>query len=50
MIESARQAPAFAEGRENHDCAVHVPQDIDVKAVREKTSLPQKVNPPGFSA
>jgi len=29
MIESARQALAFAKGEETHGCAVHVPDDID---------------------
>jgi putative transcriptional regulator len=41
MIESARQALAFVEGREDHDCVVHVPDEIDVKAIREKISLSQ---------
>jgi putative transcriptional regulator len=41
MIESARQALAFAKGREKHGCEVHVPGDIDVKAIREKISLSQ---------
>jgi putative transcriptional regulator len=41
MIESARQALAFAEGRENRGCVVHVPEEIDVKAIREKISLSQ---------
>jgi putative transcriptional regulator len=41
MIESARQALAFAEGREDNGCVVHVPEDIDVKAIREKISLSQ---------
>ena len=41
MIESARQALAFARGRENRDCKVHVPDNIDVKAIREKISLSQ---------
>jgi len=36
MIESARQALAFAEGRDDHGCVVHVPDEIDVKAIREK--------------
>ena len=40
MIESARQALAFAEG-EAHGCAVHVADEIDVKAIREKISLSQ---------
>jgi DNA-binding transcriptional regulator YiaG len=42
MIESARQALAFARGRKNHGCEVHVPDDIDVKAIREKISLSQE--------
>jgi putative transcriptional regulator len=41
MIESARQALAFSQSRKNHGCEVHVPDDIDVKAIREKISLSQ---------
>lgn len=41
MIASARQALAFAKGKEDHGCEVHVPDDIDVKAIREKISLSQ---------
>src|SRR5256885_7343485 len=41
MIESAREAIAFAQGRQNHGCEMHVPDDIDVKAIREKISLSQ---------
>jgi putative transcriptional regulator len=41
MIESATQALAFAQGKENHGCAVHVPDDINVRAIREKISLSQ---------
>lgn len=41
MIESAKQAFAFAKGGNTHGCAVHVPADIDVKAIREKISLSQ---------
>ena len=41
MIESARQALAFAQGKEGHGCEVHVPDDINVKAIREKISLSQ---------
>jgi putative transcriptional regulator len=41
MIQSAKQALAFAKGQTNHGCVVHVPQDIDVKAIREKISLSQ---------
>ena len=39
MIESARQALAFAEGRDDHGCVVHIADEIDVKAIREKISL-----------
>ena len=41
MIESARQALAFAKGKPGDGCVVHVPDDIDVKAIREKISLSQ---------
>ena len=41
LIESARQALAFAKGKEDHGCEVHVPDDIDVKAIRENISLSQ---------
>ena len=37
MIVSARQALAFAAGKEDQ----HVPDDIDVKAIRERISLTQ---------
>lgn len=41
LIESARQALAFAKGKEDHGREVHVPDDIDVKAIRENISLSQ---------
>ena len=41
MIESAKQALAFATGKKDHGCEVHVPDNIDVKAIREKISLSQ---------
>ena len=34
-------ALAFAEGREGHGCVVHVPDEIDVQAIREKIALSQ---------
>ena len=33
MIESARQALAFAQGRDDHGCTVHVPNEIEVKVI-----------------
>jgi len=41
MIEGARQALAFAKGHRGHGCEVHVPEDIDVRAIRERISLSQ---------
>jgi len=40
-IESARQALAFAASKESHGCVVHVPDEIDVRAIREAISLSQ---------
>ena len=40
MIESARQALAFTKGEDN-GCEVHVPDEINVKAIREKIALSQ---------
>lgn len=40
MIESAKQALAFAQGDES-GCRVHVPERVDVRAIREKIRLSQ---------
>ena len=41
ITESARQALAFAQGKPNHGCVAHVPEKIDVKAIRETIALSQ---------
>ena len=41
MIASAKEALAFAKGRQNHGYEVHIPNNIDVKAIRERISLSQ---------
>lgn len=41
MIASAKQALAFAKGEEGHGCIVHVPDTIDVKAIRKKVEMSQ---------
>ena len=41
MIESARQALAFAKAEVDSGCVAHVPDEIDVKAIREKIALSQ---------
>jgi len=44
MIASARQALAFAKGNKDHGCEVHVPDDIDVKAIsREDCSFAERI-------
>ena len=41
MIASANQALAFATGKENHGCTVHIPDAIDVRAIRAKVDMSQ---------
>ena len=41
IIASARQALAFARGEKDHGCVVHIPDAIDVKAIREKVDMSQ---------
>ena len=36
MIASAKQALAFATGEKNHGCVVHISEEINVKAIRER--------------
>ncbi len=40
IIASAKQALAFAAGEDN-GCVVHIPEEIDVKAIREKVDMSQ---------
>jgi len=41
IIKSARQALAFADGKQDHGCVVHIPDEIDVRRIRKKASLSQ---------
>jgi putative transcriptional regulator len=41
MMKSAKEALAFASGKERVRCVVHVPAEIDVKVIRERISLSQ---------
>jgi putative transcriptional regulator len=41
MIASAKQALAFVKGEKNHGCIVHIPDAIDVKAIREQVDMSQ---------
>lgn len=42
ILKSAKQALAFAEGAEDHGCTVHIPEEIDVRRIREKLAMSQK--------
>ena len=41
MIAGAKQALAFACGEKDHGCVVHIPEEIDVKAIRQKVDMSQ---------
>lgn len=41
MLEGAKQALAFARGEKDHGCIVHIPDEIDVKAIRQKVHMSQ---------
>ena len=42
ILKSAKQALAFAEGEKDHGCAVHIPEEIDVRRIRKKLDMSQK--------
>jgi putative transcriptional regulator len=42
MIVGARQALAFARGEPDHGCIVHIPEEIDVKAIWKKVNMSQE--------
>jgi len=41
MIQGMREALAFARGEKNHGCIVHIPKEIDVKAIRKRARMSQ---------
>jgi putative transcriptional regulator len=42
ILQSAKQALAFAEGKEGHGCTVHIPEEINVRRIRKKLDMSQK--------
>ena len=42
ILKSAKQALAFAEGKEEHGYMVHIPEEINVRRIREKLGMSQK--------
>ena len=43
IIRSAKQALEFAEGKKDHGCTVHIPEEINVRRIRRKLNMSQKV-------
>ena len=41
MLRGVQDALAFARGEKDHGCIVHIPDEIDVKAIREKVDMSQ---------
>jgi putative transcriptional regulator len=41
ILQGAREALAYARGEKNHGSVVHVPEDIDVKAIRRQAHMSQ---------
>lgn len=42
ILKSAKQALAFAEGKKDHSCTVHIPEEINVRRIRKKLDMSQK--------
>lgn len=42
LLRSARQARAYARGETTEGFVVHIPESVDVKAIRLKTGLSQE--------
>lgn len=42
ILKSAKQALAFAEGEQDHGCSVHIPEEINVRRIRQKLDMSQK--------
>jgi len=42
ILRSVRQAQAYARGETVESTVVHVPENVDVKAIRKKTGLSQE--------
>jgi putative transcriptional regulator len=41
ILAGAREALAYARGDTTHGCTVHVPEEIDVKAIRKQAQMSQ---------
>jgi putative transcriptional regulator len=41
MIRGAMDALAFVQGKKDHGCVVHIPDEINVRRIRKKASMSQ---------
>jgi len=41
IIKGMEEAVAFAEGKKDHGCIVHIPDDINVRRIRKKLNMSQ---------
>ncbi|HXR35185.1 MAG TPA: helix-turn-helix domain-containing protein [Candidatus Binataceae bacterium] len=41
IVQGAHEALAYARGEKDHGCIVHVPEEIDVKAIRKQAQMSQ---------
>lgn len=41
ILQGAREALVYARGDKDHGCVVHVPEKIDVKAIRKQAHMSQ---------
>jgi len=42
MLAGAKSALTFARGEKDHGCIVHIPAEIDVKAIRARLQMTQE--------
>ncbi len=42
ILKSAKEALAFVEGKKSPGCAVHIPEEINVRRIRKKLAMTQK--------
>ena len=42
ILKSAKQALAFVEGEKTQGSVVHIPEEIDVRRIRQKLAMTQK--------
>ncbi len=43
ILKGLEEALAFAEGKKDHGCTVHIPEEINVRRIRKKLNMSQNV-------